>query len=143
MPLKFRLLTEDAIAPTRKHSGDAGLDVYSNETITIASGDQTVVRTGVALADIPGNMMIQVWPKSGLDSKYGITTGAGVIDPGYRGEIYILLRNLGKKEYIIEKGSQIAQLLVVPVERPLVVIAKRSTETSRGATGGIVFQGEK
>ena len=140
MPLKFRLLTEDAIAPTRKHSGDAGLDVYSNENIIIEPGDQTVVRTGVALADAPNNVVIQVWPKSGLDTQYGITTGAGVIDRGYRGEIYILIRNLGKKRYIIRKGNQIAQLLVVVIERPLVVVADRGTGTERGATGGIVFQ---
>jgi len=140
MILKFRLLTEDAIAPTRKHDGDAGLDVYSNETITIASGDQTVVRTGVALADAPSNIVIQVWPKSGLDAQYGITTGAGVIDSGYRGEVLILIRNMGLFSYTIEKGSQIAQLLVVPVMRPLVVIASKGTKTLRGATGGIVFQ---
>ena len=140
MILKFRLLTEDAIVPTRKHSGDGGLDVYSNETIVIASGDQTVVRTGVALADAPGGIVIQVWPKGGLDSQYGITTGAGVIDSGYRGEIYILICNMGLFPYTIEKGSQIAQLLVLPIERPLVVVASSGTETLRGATGGIVFQ---
>ena len=135
--IKFTKLEDDAKLPSRKHSSDVGLDVFALDAVRIKPKDRAIVRTGVALADLESNLAILVWPKSGLDARLGVHTGAGVIDPGYRGEILILLHNLGNEEVYIEKGSAIAQLVVVPFVS-LTPSFGLSTDSDRGETGGIL-----
>lgn len=136
--ISFKKLDESAKLPTRKHQDDAGIDVYALETFRIAGGEQKVIHTGIALADCPKEHVLLVWPKSGLDAEFGLHTGAGVIDSGFRGEILILLKNMSEFIWEISAGEAIAQIVVVP--RPIYVIveAEEVSETERGETGGIV-----
>jgi len=135
--LKFKKLDPRAKLPTRKNSLDAGLDVFCLDVETIPANDQSIVRTGIGLADAPENCVIQVWPKSGLDAQFGLHTGAGIIDSGYRGEILILLKNMSDSWVRLEAGDAIAQLVVVPCLRPWIIEVVSPTESERGADGGI------
>lgn len=133
----FRKKRPDATLPSRKHEQDAGLDLHSVEEVTLKSGESKVVHTGIELAKCMPDLVLFIWPKSGMDAKYGITTGAGVVDSNYRGEILVLLRNVSDSDYIISKGEQVAQL--VPVLQPSFEAAwgKEVSASERGADGGI------
>ena len=135
--IKFKQLYLEAKVPTRHFPGDAGLDVYSLDTVYIAARSQEVIRTGIALADAPDNCVIQVWSKSGLDANLCLHVGAGIIDPNYRGEILVLLKNTGWDSVGINKGDAIAQLVIVPCMRPEIEIVKEVETTDRGEQGGI------
>jgi len=135
--IKFKILHPDAKVPTRKYPLDAGLDVYALETIYISARYQCVMRTGIALAGAPDNCVIQVWSKSGLDANLCLHVGAGIIEPNYRGEILVLLKNTGWDSVGINKGDAIAQLVIVPCMRPDVEIVETVETTDRGGQGGI------
>lgn len=135
--IKFIKMVPDAIVPSRKFLGDAGLDVYSLETVYIGAGKQEVIRTGITLAYAPPNSVIQVWPKSGLDAKFALHTGAGIIDANYRGEILIVLKNMSDFSICIEKGDPVAQLVVVKCVMPAIELVETSNETERGSSGGV------
>jgi len=135
--IKFKKLSPDAIVPTRKFKDDAGLDIYSLETVYIDTHSQAVLRTGIALAGAPESCVIQVWSKSGLDARLGLHVGAGIIDPNYRGEILVLLKNMTRHSVGISKGDAIAQLVIVPCMRPDVEIVETIEATERGGQGGI------
>jgi dUTP pyrophosphatase len=108
-----RLLPE-AQMPKYAHTGafgDLAADVYAAETITLAPGSTVAVRTGIAM-ELPSTHGVLVEDRSGLAVK-GITTLAGVIDPGYRGELKLVLTNLSREAQIVEVGQRIAQLRVV------------------------------
>lgn len=141
MQLIFYKLRKDAKLPTRKYEFDAGLDIYTPVEVKIPPGDQAVIMTGLALAHAPKDVVIQVWPKSGLDARLCAHTGAGIIDSGYRGEILILIKNTSKKYWLIfEPGDAIAQLVVVPCEHPEVCETTiKPPATDRGASGGIAY----
>jgi len=138
MKAKFKLLTKDARLPTRKHEGDVGFDIYSIENTVIPPGHWKIVHTGIQLADMPGNIFVQVWPKSGLDAKEGITVGAGIIDSGYRGEVLVLLRNLSGFNFHLAAGDPIAQLIFLPRLDVEVARGEEIVDTERSADGGIV-----
>ena len=138
MKLLLYKSAEGAKMPTRKHTRDAGLDVYALHQIHIPAGEQAVVRTGITMAGVTEDCVILVWPKSGLDARLGLHTGAGVIDSGYRGEILVLLKNTSKHNVMVEAGDAIAQLVTVPVLRPEVAIVHTvDLATLRGNTGGV------
>lgn len=135
--IRFKKLSPDAKVPTRKFSGDAGLDIYALETTYILGSEQAILRTGIVLANAPPNSVIQVWPKSGLDARLSLHTGAGIIDPNYRGEILILLKNMSKHSVVIESGDAIAQLIIIPCLRPQVEVTENIEITDRNIEGGI------
>jgi len=138
MKLLLYKLDESAKMPTRKFTKDAGLDIYSLNQVYIPAGEQAVVRTGIMMAGVTEDCVILVWPKSGLDARLGLHTGAGVIDSGYRGEILVLLKNTSKHNVMVEAGDAIAQLVTVPVLRPEVApVYTVDLATLRGNTGGI------
>jgi dUTP pyrophosphatase len=128
--------------PSRAHQGDAGVDLYSAEDVTLAPGRRALVRTGVAVA-VPLGMVGLIHPRSGLAARVGlsIVNSPGTIDAGYRGEIKISLINLDPGEpIVVKRGDRIAQLLVQRVE--LVELVEVSSfdeaglaETSRGDGG--------
>ena len=135
--IQFKKIHEDAILPCRKHKGDAGLDVFALETFQLRRREQKVVQTGIVLAGCPDDVGLFVWPKSGLDAEFGISTGAGVIEPTYRGEILILVRNMSSFAIQIEKGDAFAQLVPLKLANEDVEEVDSLEETERGADGGI------
>ncbi|WP_103669345.1 dUTP diphosphatase [Pseudanabaena sp. BC1403] len=114
--IKFQKLHPDAQVPSYAHLGDAGADVYSVAEVTLQPQHRAAIPTGLAV-DIPIGYEIQVRPKSGLALKHGITVlnSPGTVDAGYRGEIQVIVINLGTEAYTFTKGQKIAQLVLKPV----------------------------
>jgi dUTP pyrophosphatase len=117
--LEVRLLHPAARPPARTRAGDAGYDLRAVEPFTLAPGERAVVPTGVAIA-VPEGAAGLVVPRSGLAAKHGLSVvnGPGLIDPSYRGEVKVVLVNLGREVYAGEAGDRIAQLLLVPCLTP-------------------------
>ena len=117
--LEVRLLRDDAVPPERTRAGDAGYDLRAAEPFTLAPGERAVVPTGVAVA-VPDGAAGLVVPRSGLAAKHGISVvnGPGLIDPSYRGEVKVVLVNLGQEPYEGAVGDRIVQLLLVPCLTP-------------------------
>ena len=113
MKIRIKKLHPDAILPGYAHgaSEDAGQDLRALERIVLSPGTSRAVPTGVAM-ELPPGYEAQVRPRSGLGLKHSITVNFGTIDPGYRGEIRVIMFNLGTADYTIEKGDRIAQLIV-------------------------------
>jgi dUTP pyrophosphatase len=120
--LQVRLLHPGAVAPERTRPGDAGYDLRAVEAFTLAPGGRATVPTGVAIALPPGIAGLVV-PRSGLAARHGLSVvnGPGLIDPNYRGEVKVVLVNLGAEPFAGEPGDRIAQLLLVPFAAPDVV----------------------
>ena len=117
MELRVRRLRKEASLPSRAHEGDAGLDLQAAEAATIAPGQRATVATGIAV-EIPTGHAGLVLPRSGLAARHGIAlvNAPGLIDPGYRGEIQVLLLNTDSREaFEISPGDRIAQLVLSPV----------------------------
>ncbi|MDO4910786.1 MAG: dUTP diphosphatase [Corynebacterium sp.] len=137
MDIQIKRLDTELPLPVRAHEGDAGVDLYSTETVTIAPGERQLVGTGIALA-IPMGFVGLVHPRSGLALRQGlsIVNTPGTIDAQYRGEIKVCLINLDPREPIeIKRGDRIAQLLIQRVELPAFVEVEELDETVRGADG--------
>ena len=137
MTLRFRRLSHDAHAPTRAHPDDAGLDLRSAEQVVLAPGEHASVGTGVAVA-LPVGHAGLVLARSGLAARHGIAlvNGPGLIDPGYRGELRVLLLNTDRsRPFPVAPGDRIAQLLVVPFAALEPVEAGELDATARGEDG--------
>jgi dUTP pyrophosphatase len=133
--------------PAYATSGAAGMDVVSAEDVTLAPGARHAVATGLALA-IPPGFEVQVRPRSGLALKHGITVPntPGTIDSDYRGELKVILINLGSEAFEIRRGDRVAQLVLAPVVQAGWVEVDELDDTARGAggfgsTGGVVALG--
>jgi dUTP pyrophosphatase len=138
VPLEVRLLRPGARPPARTRPGDAGYDLCAAEPFFLAPGERAVVPTGVAVA-VPEGAAGLVVPRSGLAARHGISVvnGPGLIDPGYRGEVKVVLVNLGQEPYDVEVGDRVAQLLLVPCLTPPVeaVAALPPGADERGEAG--------
>ena len=136
MTVKFRKSSPDAILPSYAHPGDAGMDVRSIEEVALAPGARALVHTGLVL-ELPPDAEAQVRPRSGLALKHGVTVlnAPGTIDAGYRGEVGVILVNLGAEPFVVEKGMKIAQLVVSPVTQAEIVEVSAVDATDRGAGG--------
>jgi dUTP pyrophosphatase len=123
-------------APSYATSGAAGLDVVSAEDVTIVPGARHAVATGFAVA-IPSGYEVQVRPRSGLALKHGITclNTPGTIDADYRGEVKVILANLGSEPFEVRRGERIAQLVPAAVLKAGFREVEQLPETARG-TGG-------
>jgi dUTP pyrophosphatase len=136
--LDVRLLHPDAQPPARTRPGDAGYDLRCVEPFTLAPGERRVVPTGVAIA-LPEGVAGLVVPRSGLAARHGLSVvnGPGLIDPTYRGEIRVVLVNLGDEPYAGEAGDRIAQLLLVPFLAPVTRVVEELPPSAdeRGADG--------
>lgn len=135
--LRFVKLSDKATLPTRAHDNDAGLDLYAAEDAGIASGARVSVGTGLVVA-IPDGLAGLVLPRSGLALKHGVTlvNSPGLIDPGYRGEVRVLLLNTDQtREYHCTPGDRIAQLLLVPIATASPIRADELDSSIRGAGG--------
>ncbi len=134
MKVLIKRVIEDAKLPSYAHDGDAGMDVYSAEDKLILPGERTLIKTGVCFA-IPKGYVGIVMDKSGIVSKTGLKTVAGVIDSGYRGELQVSLIHLGNEPYEVKKNMKIAQMLVKTVEFPSLELVESLDETARGMNG--------
>ena len=126
------VLDPGAIMPTRAHPYDAGLDLYSPVRQVIRANDWVSIDTGVHI-EIPGGVGL-LTSKSGLMAKEGITS-RGTIDCGYTGSIKAVLFNHSKKDYIVEKGQKITQLVILPCMLPDLELVDSLEETDRGNNG--------
>jgi dUTP pyrophosphatase len=122
--------------PSYASAGAAGLDVVAAESLELAPGARHAVATGFAIA-IPEGYEVQVRPRSGLALKHGITclNTPGTIDSDYRGEVKVILANLGAEPFAVVRGERIAQLVPAPVLRAAFVEEEALDETARGAGG--------
>jgi dUTP pyrophosphatase len=122
--------------PAYATDGAAGMDVVAAEALTLAPGARHAVATGFAVA-IPEGYEVQVRPRSGLALKYGITclNTPGTIDSDYRGEVKVILANLGTEPFDIVHGERIAQLVPAPVQRANMDEVADLDDTVRGSGG--------
>ena len=138
MKVRIRRLHPDAVLPEYAHGAheDAGLDVRALHNFVIPARGADAVPTGLSI-ELPGGYEAQVRPRSGLTLKARVVANFGTIDPGYRGEIRVVMLNLADEDYAIQKGDRIAQIVIARYEAiewdesP----ADRENETQRGSRG--------
>ncbi len=126
-------LNPAAILPAKKDPEDAGWDIFTIETYTLAPNERHIFSTGISAA-FPPDYVAVIKDRSSLGSK-GIETLAGVIDAGYRGEWKIVLHNTSSEPYVITAGDRIAQCIFLPVPAVTVSEVPSLSETTRGAGG--------
>ena len=137
MRLRYQRVSQDALAPARAHHDDAAFDLHSVEALTLAPGERAQVGTGIAVAIPPAHAGL-VLPRSGLAARHGISVvnAPGLIDPGYRGELRVLLLNTDSREaFEISPGDRIAQLLIVAVHGVRLDEVEQLDKTPRGVGG--------
>jgi dUTP pyrophosphatase len=137
LTLAFALLDAAARPPARAHEDDAGYDLHAAEAATLAPGARASIGTGVAVAVPPGHAGL-VLPRSGLAARHGIAlvNAPGLIDPGYRGEVRVLLLNTDPDEpFLVSVGDRIAQLVLVRHETPELREEPSLELTTRGEGG--------
>jgi dUTP pyrophosphatase len=135
--LAVRRLDDAATIPTRAHEGDAGLDLYSCEAVSVPAAGRTSVGTGIAIEVPPGHAAL-VLPRSGLAARHGIAlvNAPGLIDAGYRGEVRVLLHNTDRADdFPVAPGDRIAQLLVIPFAAADPVEVEELSASRRGEGG--------
>ncbi|MES0884698.1 dUTP diphosphatase [Roseibium sp. SCP14] len=129
---------KDLPLPAYQSALAAGLDLLAavETSLTLAPGERTLVPTGLAMA-LPAGFEAQVRPRSGLAAKHGVTVlnTPGTIDADYRGEVKVILINLGKEPFEITRGERIAQMVVAPVLQADIREVNTLPETERGSGG--------
>ena len=127
-----------AVLPAYQTEGAAGADIraFLESDIVMKPGERAIVPTGIKAA-IPSGFEVQVRPRSGLAAKNGVTVlnTPGTIDSDYRGEIKVILINLGQEDFVVHNGDRIAQIVVAPVTRGIFTSVSGLDDTARG-TGG-------
>jgi len=137
-PLKIRKLREDAVIPRYAHGPDedAGMDLHAVEAVTLGPGETTLVPTGLCI-ELPSGFEAQIRPRSGLALKHSITlpNTPATIDPGYRGEIRVIMHNLGREAFEIHPGDRIAQMVIARYEAVEWIEGDELSESRRGEGG--------
>lgn len=140
----LKIKTDEGVQiPAYNHEGDAGADLRANEATIIKAGERAIIGTGLYF-DMPYGFEVQIRSRSGLAAKHGVfvLNSPGTIDCGYKNEIKIILQNLGKEDFVVEKGDRIAQMVVAPVCRIPFELTTVLTESDRGI-GGLGSTGVK
>ncbi|MGL4912115.1 MAG: dUTP diphosphatase [Romboutsia sp.] len=134
--VKIKKLNEDAIIPNFAHKGDAGMDLYSTEEVTIPPSKTALIKTGISI-QLPKMTEAQVRPRSGLALKHSVTVlnTPGTIDEGYRGEIGVILINHGECDFTVTKNMKIAQMVIKPIYDIDIVEVDELNDTDRGEGG--------
>ena len=132
--MNIKKLNELATIPTRGSEEAAGYDLYSIESGVISAGERKVVKTGISLA-IPNGQFGRISPRSGLAVKKGIDVLAGIIDSDYRGEIMVVLINLGKDAVLYNVGDKIAQIIFSKYETTDFNVVENLDDTNRAEKG--------
>lgn len=131
--IPVRKLTPDAVLPTRSHPNDAGLDLYAVEDVILPPGAGRTIKTGIAMA-LPTGFVGMIADRSSL-AKKGIKIAGGIVDAGYRGEVMVVVWNIGGAEIRLQRGERIAQMMIIPIATPPVREVHVLDETSRGSSG--------
>lgn len=140
--LKVYLRSDKATVPTKGSALAAGYDLYSSEEAVIPAQGQGMVATDLSVI-VPVGTYGRVAPRSGLAVKHGISTGAGVIDADYRGEVKIVLFNHSKKDFEIKAGDRIAQLVLEQIiNADIAVISKDQLDATERGEGGFGSSGK-
>jgi dUTP pyrophosphatase len=139
MPIiNFLRARHNAVLPRYASTGAAGMDVAAalHEPVTIWPGDREMIPIGWRM-EIPEGFECQIRPRSGLASKHGITVvnSPGTIDADYRGEVCVMLINLGHEPYLVSPGDRIAQMVLAPVTQATLVEVDQLSNTDRGDNG--------
>lgn len=140
--IKVRRLPHNADLPLPAYETEqsAGMDlraaVADDAPVTLAPGQRGLIPTGLAIA-LPPGFEAQVRPRSGLALKHGITclNSPGTVDADYRGELAVILINLGQEPFVIKRGERIAQMVIAPVTQGVFAEVETLDETARGAGG--------
>ena len=136
--IQIKKLSSSVSFPKYKTSGSSGMDIAAHikNNIIINPGEKALIATGFSIA-IPKGYEVQIRPRSGLAIKKNITVlnTPGTIDADYRGEIKIILINLGKEKFIIKNGERVAQMVVCPVVQASLEEVKELSDTQRGSGG--------
>lgn len=134
--LKVKLLNQEALLPLQANKGDAGLDLFSAEEKAIKPGEVQLISTGISI-ELPQGTEAQVRPRSGLALRHSVTVlnSPGTIDEGFRGEIKVILINLGKDTFIVEKHMRIAQMVIAPVPKVSIIEVDDLSSSERGEGG--------
>jgi dUTP pyrophosphatase len=134
----IKRLSDKVVLPKYETEGSSGLDLaaHTNENIEIKPGSTAIIPTGIAIS-IPKNFEIQIRPRSGLAAKNQISVlnTPGTIDADYRGELKVILINLGTKSFLVENGARIAQMVLCPVVKANLKEVKTLEDTKRGSGG--------
>jgi len=136
MKIRIKKLHPDAAMPHYAHGPDedAGMDLLALEPVVLSPGVAQGVPTGIAI-ELPPGYEAQVRPRSGMALKHSVSVNFGTIDPGYRGEIRVVMFNFGRVDYYIEKGDRIAQLIVAKYEAVEWEEGDELGDSKRGAGG--------
>ncbi len=141
----IKRLSKNINLPKYETEGSSGMDLSANinSKIKIKPGESSIIPTGISVS-IPKNFEIQIRPRSGLAAKNQISVlnTPGTIDADYRGEIKVILINLGKNTFTIEKGARIAQMVLCPIEKAKIKEVENLEKTNRGS-GGFGSTGSK
>ena len=129
--LKIKKLVSHALIPTRANDGDL-FDLYAAEHTIIPAHEKKMIGTGLSIA-FPVGYICFIKDRSGLAAKYGLTTMAGVIDPGYRGEYMVILHNTSDEDYAIKTGDRIAQAAFLPLPEITIEETDDLGESERGS----------
>ncbi|WP_428263718.1 dUTP diphosphatase [Haliangium sp.] len=134
----IRKVRADAVVPQYMSAGAAGMDLVAaiDGPVTLARGERAAIGTGLAMA-IPAGYEGQVRPRSGMAAEHGLTVvnAPGTIDADYRGEVRVLLINLGRMSVTVMPGQRIAQLVIAPVTRAAMSVVTELPESARGEGG--------
>ena len=134
----IKRLSNDVKLPKYETDDSSGMDLAANieEQIKILPGKTSIIPTGISLA-VPKNFEIQIRPRSGLAAKsqVSVLNTPGTIDADYRGEIKVILINLGSNTFTIKKGARIAQMVLCPITKAVLREVSDLNETNRGSGG--------
>ena len=135
MKLWVKKISPGAKLPVYQHPGDAGMDLFAAEEVRLEAGELKAVPTGIKMA-IPQGYVGLIWDKSGI-SLQGVHRLAGVVDSGYRGEVKVVMANLGKETHVFKQGQKVAQMLIQSVQAVEIVDSGEGEldETTRGEGG--------
>ena len=141
--MKVIRLSPQAKLPVKASEGAAGFDLFSSERTVVPAASardgrvdigHALVSTGIALSLPPGHVG-RIGSRSGLSTRHNIEVGAGWIDPDYRGEIKVELKNYSGQDFVVEEGSRIAQLIILPIASPELELTDSLPPSSSGPGG--------
>ena len=133
--VQIKLLTDNAVFPTKGSEDAAGYDLYITETTVVRKGCTEILPTGLSI-ELPENHVARIYSRSGF-AKDGlvVANGVGVIDADYRGEVGVLIHNQGKFNKIIKAGTRVAQMIIEELPYVEMIEVKNLGETDRGSGG--------